>query len=555
MSSNPFRKKAPGTLDTARTGSPKSSLRSEDPVAASDRKSKPVKKVRVLSPPPLSPDSPEWKFDGSQPPARLSDDSFNFANYHLSFDPFNGASSASESDRDSTATPPPVMSSLPPQHQYQQSQDGVSANHIPANPFSKTLQDIEGFEELQKERKEEGEALKAANAGRKSLNVDSFGRLLMTGSVGDKATPVNTTDDDTLAMKSSSAVPAPQRSRNFQGGYHQSSTDSSDSDEEEEGEEEDGDTSNAVAPRQPNKDKKAPPPPPSSRHGKSLSQHIKLKEVLGDNDDVGHGLSIKSLSASQRRSAEEEKEEEDEEEDNDDEGESLSNRETGRVPAGEAEEEIEPQLNSALNRTNTSRKPAPAPPPPRGHTRSDSKVVDGDGPRRTSTEKAPTRSDSTRSSGHTPAPPPPRRPHTAPRQTSQISTPSVSPPGTAQATILTDQLDYNNSSSADALPHTLNKSSAPPPPPARHSSVRRPPSINNVEATSRRISAENRSREGLPPPPPPPPRHRSGSGNNVASLAKPPEGYIKAESGKSADILADLDALQREVDALRGKTN
>lgn len=51
-----------------------------------------------------------------------------------------------------------------------------------------------------------------------------------------------------------------------------------------------------------------------------------------------------------------------------------------------------------------------------------------------------------------------------------------------------------------------------------------------------------------PPPPPPPKRGRAGSGRGG--------GTVEGEEGdeKSAnEILADLDKLQREVDALRGR--
>ncbi|KAJ3462622.1 hypothetical protein MRS44_007408 [Fusarium solani] len=128
----------------------------------------------------------------------------------------------------------------------------------------------------------------------------------------------------------------------------------------------------------------------------------------------------------------------------------------------------------------------------------------------------------------------------------------------------------------------VTKSWAPPPPPARNASVRRPASIRSVDSTSRRISFEAKPHGGIAPPPPP----RRQRGSSRGSIEEPPrrtsmEGVAKTRSsqvpeeepydaaatisagptspqsatdaGKGANILADLDALQREVDALRGK--
>jgi hypothetical protein len=56
----------------------------------------------------------------------------------------------------------------------------------------------------------------------------------------------------------------------------------------------------------------------------------------------------------------------------------------------------------------------------------------------------------------------------------------------------------------------------------------------------------------MQPPPPPPPRNRGSSPNTDGSRKASGEAH-GAGSGNSADILADLDALRREVDALRGQ--
>ncbi|KAL3951746.1 hypothetical protein ACCO45_013463 [Purpureocillium lilacinum] len=239
MSSNPFRKKALQAIDTGRAQSPaKSSLRSSSsnsplPAAAaldgsdatldSDglRRPKPVKKVRVMSPPPLSPDSPEWPrssapfYEYPPPPgAALGPDPASaYAFAPGPGDPFNGhghASSAPEAApgrRQGERNPgapvaAPVPVSTPTSSLESAPPSAVSAAGVPPNPFSKTLQDLEQSRELDAQQRSEGEALKAGNAAaRQSLNVDSFRRLLMTGKA----------DDDDAARKQDDLVEAKAR--------------------------------------------------------------------------------------------------------------------------------------------------------------------------------------------------------------------------------------------------------------------------------------------------------------------------------------------------------
>ncbi|KAJ2901412.1 hypothetical protein MKZ38_001894 [Zalerion maritima] len=126
------------------------------------------------------------------------------------------------------------------------------------------------------------------------------------------------------------------------------------------------------------------------------------------------------------------------------------------------------------------------------------------------------------------------------------------------------------------------KMSPPPRPPTRNPSTRRPLSISSFDmnATPRKIS-----REGVPPPPPPPPkrvaRSRGDSRGSDTTLVGRRESFdvrdtvleesspvvtIDGETVKvdgdvavvenkshANEILADLDALQREVDTLRGR--
>ncbi|KAG6018158.1 hypothetical protein E4U43_007400 [Claviceps pusilla] len=548
MSSNPFRKKSPETTASLRASSPKPSLRYDDHLAASDdRKDKSTKRVRVLSPPPSSSDALRWSHDGSQPPGILSDDNdtVGFSHYHPTSDPFGGTST-DESDRDSNITPPPV-----PPLQNNHGQERVRSHTTPVNPFSKTLQHAQGSVEPQTERnEEESEVPRAARAGRRSLNVDAFRSLLMTGRVGhDAASAPTQRHESTAEDKKSSTCPPVLPSNATPRTIQHNGDDSSQVSSYESQVEGDEESSNSASLHQTNKDRDRklpprPPPPPSSRHGKSLRQHGPFPDLSRGVDDV------------------------------DDDAQLAMNRELdGGIPV-EVEMEVnesQPQVESAaVRRDNTSKKSAPAPPPRRGHPRSDSQVADVEGFRQTCSAAGEpvSRSASTRLSGPVPAPPPSRRPHSARGPSSQLSGSNVSSPKTtARAPIMSmdhavpassppseNPLDGNPPCSPP--PHPL----PPPPPPARQFSTRRPPSLNNMDAPTRRISSETRSREiPLVPPPPPPPRNRSGSGNNTAAALskKSSEANLPAQhtadEGKSAGILADLDALQREVDALRGK--
>ncbi|KAG5977164.1 hypothetical protein E4U55_006978 [Claviceps digitariae] len=546
MSSNPFRKKMPGTTDGLRTSSPKSSMRCDDHLGASDdRKNRPTRRVRVLSPPPLSPDASKWPHGGSQPPDSLSDDTFGFSNYHPTSDPFSG-NLTDESDRDSTSTPAPAPAPAPsPQSHHGRSR--ATSNTTPANPFSKPFQHGEASDDLQKERKEEGEVLKAAHAGRRSLNVDAFRSLLMTGRIGDDAASVSTqrhgsSSDDKKSstchsVSLSNATPRTIHS----GGDGRSEEDSYYYESQVEGDQE---ASNSLASsQQTNKDRKlAPrPPPPSSRHGKSLRQHESVPDhSRGADDTLADEVNARHQEVSAlRRSL-------------DDDAQLPSHRELGRgIPAELEEVEADADADAdepqppAVRRDNPSKKSAPAPPPRRGHPRSDSRAADVEGSRQNCSAGEPTsRSESTRSSGSIPAPPPSRRPHTTPRQSSQRSASSVSLSKPANHAVSAyplssgNPLDSSSSKSPGPPAPASSPSHAPTPPPARQSSTR--------------------SREGpLVPPPPPPPRNRSGSGNNAAVSKKSSDASLAAQHaasmGKSAGILADLDALQKEVDALRGK--
>ncbi|KAI0179755.1 hypothetical protein GGR52DRAFT_528234 [Hypoxylon sp. FL1284] len=245
---------------------------------------------------------------------------------------------------------------------------------------------------------------------------------------------------------------------------------------------------------------------------------------------------------------------------------------------------------SGSNGSTQLRKPAA--PPPRRHGRNDSKFptttnttsnAEDDTPPRSSLDSTRSRTESVRANAgiSIPAPPPPRRPNHA-RQGSSYTSPSqgtftsVLPtsPGISESEGLrrpgsSGQVGSTTglatiTTSKDGLP----KLSPPPPPPARQASTRRPPSIRSIDlgtgpAPARRVSKEKDTGTAAPPPPPPPPRQRGSSRASVETPApvsedaRSPSSETQQEpaqnSAQGAEILADIDALQREVNALMGK--
>ncbi|KAI6780760.1 uncharacterized protein J7T54_001068 [Emericellopsis cladophorae] len=169
----------------------------------------------------------------------------------------------------------------------------------------------------------------------------------------------------------------------------------------------------------------------------------------------------------------------------------------------------------------------PPPPPPRGHARSDSKAQPSSpGEQHSSPDAAQSLSQSSRSSS-APVPPPPRRPNAGHRMSSSQTSPtSASFPDAESPDDANDMAEGQAGPSRHPVP--------PPPPPARNSSVRRPP------------SAEAKSKDSVVPPPPPPTRKR---GTSKGSADRPSTG----DPGQGDALLADLSALQREVDAAMGK--
>lgn len=529
-SSNPFRKPATQHAESRYPAidsissvqlfpPPKTSFRDENvpPAAAQSpsQKAKVVKKVRVLSPPPRSPDSPELtaSYFHSATPTQP---------YAQEQDPFSNAVVDENSWEDASATPPPQPQPALPQARQPLMETTQMQRPVQtvANPFSKKkTHDASNSKDLKEDLHEEGEALKAAQSARRSLNVDSFKRLLMTGD----ASPLNSASP----TDSSSDLDRIDRSKPAQDAA-------------------------APAAARTNREKKAPPPPPSSRHGKVIKpeQNVtssestisspveKLAEPVAHHKEPSRPMLSRDSSASSNSSIED-----------------LPVKFDSH-PAGLTSSPD--QMDASTTPPHNPKKAVPAP-PPRRQPRMEVKTnaldsQENEPPPRTSMDSILSRSGSVRQSANAPAPPPPRRTISSSKHPSHPSTPQSS------THIHPPELDPPRASLDSARPM------APPPPPTRNPSTRRPQSLYGLESSQRRAMTDIKPRDTVAPPPPPS-RSQSSTGGrsgrtSLDSARKPRtsaddfsdinEQYL-GQSGQSVDILADLESLQREVDALRGK--
>ncbi|KAI6380644.1 hypothetical protein MCOR25_001580 [Pyricularia grisea] len=547
----------------------------EAPPSTTFQRPKPVKKVRVQSPPPSSPESVNAEFE-----ARFPAHGPPHTAYELS-----GSDESSDDDE-------PLRGALGDRHGHNYNPNGGAWNQHqapsparpPPNPFSKTLSDLENTSA-------DGEGALATTGAKGSMDVDAFRRLLMTGqpgvphsSVGQQAPlqlphhqgdAASNTDASSISRQSlSDASNLPQETP-------RTSHEISDEDEDE-------DEEHGLLPAQRTRRKtlRKKPPPPASRHGKPFNLDL---SGLDSAEDPGLSPNLRSSSAS-----------------SDlnkplppaprvpggDVNESVFDREAaGKIPEVDVDPDApDDEIPSPRPPTppNASHSTAPLPlpkkpaaPPPRrpGHGRSDSRTTvtslaspvsathnskedyeDGDSVRRPSSESIRSRSSSIRTPA--PAPPPPRRSAATSNPTrpnNGVTSPGVSRTPTSPGSGYTWP--------GDSPTPRVSSGGAPPPPPARKNSVRsgRPASIRSIDSTSRRIDGSGSltptSAAAPPPPPPPRPRGRGGSrtsadggSDNVVPRvheAVPEEIHIE-DPGTGKDILADLDALQREVDALRG---
>ena len=541
-SSNPFRRKttASATSATAEHPSilshiafPPPQNESQPPSNSTDSlpidaPKKAPKRVRVQSPPPLSPSVPDSASTtgedvytiSAEPSTRLQQDKN---------DPFDSISEDSSEDEAFTI-PRPAQA--------------------PANPFQKTLETMEN-------RDREGPVIPPTNAtspGRASMNVDAFKRLLMTGNAG-------------LGIPTPPASQAPAHHGLGDGG---SSTDTSSLSRQsifepvQEVHPESPRTSHEIS--EPEDDRRAAdistagrkkPPPPSSRHGKLIkvelrddqssiplaspitpgstnsTQYFSSSPAQRSKTDLNKPLPPAPIRASHESDRE-----------------SVFDKEAaGKTP--------EPPSPSA----SLHRKTPPAPPLARRHSQlvSDSKLTSrGDTGRLSPKVEEDSssiisaidigrpRSDSAR------APPPPPTRRLAGTRGSSHHTPLTSP-----STV-----------------------SLPPIPPARGSSKSisdRPPSVSSMDISSP-IPSTSTLVKRAPTMPPRPPPHRQGRNSmedglmrTSAEIGRRSMDTARRDSNTSSithrervespepmggnsgaqDILAEMSKLQQEIDALR----
>ncbi|KAG9230044.1 hypothetical protein BJ875DRAFT_445402 [Amylocarpus encephaloides] len=534
-SSNPFKRKDPSIITSVPPENPstssspghgayhqtKPSSRLKD-VGSIDAPKKVTKKVRVQSPPP-SPSIPDSA-------STIGEENFT-STYKASMQDLQGEDDPFDSTLSDTS----------------EGEVEGRASGAPANPFSKTLETME-------QSGHEGLGISVvASSGRASMDVDAFKRLLMTGNAGlstntlPPPVPAHITHQGLGDGGSSTDASSISRQSIFETSHepHPESPRTS-----HEISEPDDDSHGLISESQFSTSSRKKPPPPSSRHGRLIRVQLRddpqlstLNATLPATPSTTPHQFIPSpvLStpsqtdlnkplppAPNRASHESDRE-------------SVFDKEAaGKLP--------EPPSPSSSIRKKTP----PAPPITRRRSQlvSDSKLSRSNSGRLSpkveedergamySTEAGRPRSNS----GKAPPPPPSRRPASIRNSSHHLPSPSAS------------------TVSLPAPPPTRGAS--------RKSSTGRPPSVNSLDMSS------NSKRLPFIPPPPPPHRGRNSldaqspgdsrrtSGEQIwnsahvqrdpgaSSLSRVDAGVDK---GEGKDILADLSALQREIDALRSQ--
>lgn len=276
----------------------------EAPPSTTFLKPKPIKKVRVQSPPPSSPSSPssvdsvdadfEERFpsnlSGATDAPAGAPPTTGFGDYGTrggllddrpvrNYDDYSSESDDSESDDDSAgrsenagaSTATSSFPSFPAQAQQQP----------PPNPFQKTLGDLEPGQTRTDEAQSDPAAAAAASPGKTTLDVDAFSRLLLTGQ-GPAAAPV----PPPAAPARADAAPAAQETP-------RTSHEISENDDDRSGLIHGAPATNDHTPRQTLRKK---PPPPSSRHGKLIK--AQSKEKTPAKEGAGQDPTLSSSSSS-----------------------------------------------------------------------------------------------------------------------------------------------------------------------------------------------------------------------------------------------------------------
>lgn len=550
-SSNPFRRKGTAGAPPAQSnvfeshGASANSLPHIQTAAPAKVQKKHVKRVRVQSPPP----SPEEELAVPQSPSPTLQD---------------GSSSVGLGPFDE------------PHSDFSETEDTITIAESPANPFQETLATLERTEVTTRGTLSTATiAGPGRAAGRKSLDVEAFKRLLMTGSAGITDQTENTRSISTNPFRITTPLPTNvgHTTSDLDDGGNSTKTSSISRQSTFETAQEvhlesprtsdevfdsDDDRRRVVSATTSVSDRKKPAPP-DSRHGKLIK--VELREdgtsTRRPHMTVAPGKRSSSpVTWPRSRSPK-------------DLNKPLppapalagheSDRESifDKEAAGKIPEPLSPS-------TSLLRKTLPSPPLSRR-----SQVASNSKPSQSPTEKLPPNIEEDRASlasrdepvgqstTNRAPPPPPRRP----------STKNSSPLAFSAAPAPSSETDRPQSKFV----------SVPLPPPTRTVSVKhsnRPPSVVSMDGISKRTSTV--------PPPPPPPRQRASSQNStkgpvIAPGSSPTSGdYLRQDADSARDgsvtpqpgetiervnrsspvanhILSDLTALQREVDELRGQ--
>ncbi|KAI2603606.1 uncharacterized protein GGS25DRAFT_100765 [Hypoxylon fragiforme] len=603
------------------------------------RPKKVVKKVRVQSPPPSSPEDavpiPRFPTVNDSDSDSDSDDDDDVDDDDEDDDDEYGDEYNSDSREYRQHAGPPGVGPSPTNSRDSNISDHTQPRLAPsANPFSKTVHVLE-----QTGQGQDANTFATSTTAKGALDVDSFKRLLLTGYAnisGPSSIPALSTGGNAKALPhdgaSNTDASSVSRQSIMDAISQETPRTSHEISETDDPEERRGIVpSSPLATPLPSTSTKKKPPPPNSRHGKLIKIELGADMDSRPSRNPTPPMPISAPSHSTlapprksgiypvapgpahssttdvnkplpqapfRPSGEEATD-------------SPFDREAiGKAPEpftnlqANARPPTPPAVTrgrSGSNGSTQARKPVA--PPPRRHGRSDSRApsintttVDDETPPRSSLDSNRSRTDSLRanttpaSNVGIPAPPPPRRPNHA-RQGSSYASPnqgsftslSATSPGISESERSPVGMGIRPVSSGgqtegstglatfttskDGLP----KLSPPPPPPARQASTRRPASVRSVDlgnghSTARKVSKEKDG--NAPPPPPPPPRQRGGSRASAETPASDAEGTkgVSDETQQeiststqapatqqSTEILADLDALQREVDALMGR--
>ncbi|KAI9052323.1 hypothetical protein LZ554_003675 [Drepanopeziza brunnea f. sp. 'monogermtubi'] len=528
--SNPFRRRTYAALPSAMSERPSANSQisanyaepQTDPVGGEGTGvlTKITKKVRVHSPPPPSLSSPAISDSSSTVGDKIYNTSDRPTRPALprEEDPFENATADTSDDEETSRL-----------------------DRVPANPFSKTLETMEN------PGRGTGTVppTKISNAGRASMDVDAFKRLLMTGNSGLATPPTQTAGNggsstDTTSICRQSVFEAVQEP--FPESPHTPHEIS----------EPDDDQRGLVAEMSHSSAGRKKPPPPCSRHGKLINMELENENTPISTQSPPKSGSITSqhyFSSSQHSQTDLNKPlpPAPNRASHDSERESIFDKESaGKTP--------EPPSPSPSLRYKTP----PAPPLTRRHSQ---KMAESKLRRAGSTRLSPNLEEE-----------PPKVPSSGSenrRKSSESARAPPPPPSRRSGSVRVSSKTGVNSPSTVSLPA---------PPPARRSSRSfaggRPSSVYSLD-----LSSTNKRSSVVAPPPPPPRYHgtspesqlsgdsqrRSGEYHRSMEVTRPGSSssssllhenlheepvHISANASK-LDVLADLSKLQREIDALR----